>query len=301
MLIVCLYLAAVVLANLIVTAFGPGASVLTAFALIGLNITARDRLHDAWSGRGLRWKMGALIAAGGVLSWHLNADAARIAVASSVSFAVSEAADALVYHAARGKDWYTRANTSNVVSAAVDSLLFPALAFGGFLPLIVLGQFCAKTLGGALWAWVFRPGRLALAALLLFAIPLHGQSLSVGVGEYRTGFFRQNVVEAVVLGPTFYLTPNVITSWDLDGEGKPVVIPQVGGDLLARFPVIIGWDAGASAGPWDDYSKWEPHVSARLIAFIAGNLKAIVIGSWQPGNEWSRGVVVKLDYTLLRR
>lgn len=79
MLVVALYLAAVVAANLIVTIWGPSVSVLTAFALIGLNITARDRLHDAWEGRGLRWKMAALIAAGGALSWLLNRDAGRIA------------------------------------------------------------------------------------------------------------------------------------------------------------------------------------------------------------------------------
>jgi hypothetical protein len=176
------------------------------------------------------------------------------------------------------------------------------LAFGGFLPLIVLGQFAAKVTGGAFWAWVLRPRRLAVAALLLIAAPLHGQSLGVGVGEYRTEFFRQNVIEAVVLGPSVAgVTPNVIASWEIEGSKKPVLIPQVGADLLMRFPVIVGADVGASAGPWDNYDHWEPHVSARLLAFIVGGLKAVVISSWQPWNGWDRGVVVKLDYTLWRR
>lgn len=77
--IVVLYLVAVVMANLIVTAFGPAATVPVAFALIGLNITARDRLHDAWHGKRLGLKMAGLIVAGGLLSWLINAGAARIA------------------------------------------------------------------------------------------------------------------------------------------------------------------------------------------------------------------------------
>lgn len=302
MLIVALYLAAIVAANLVVTALGPSAAVATAFVLIGLNITARDRLHDAWSGHGLRWKMALLIAAGGGLSWLVNHGAAKIALASSVAFAVSEAADSIVYQALHRRSWYARSNGSNIVSAAVDSAIFPALAFGAFLPLIVLGQFLAKSCGGAVWAWVLRPRRLALAVLCLVALPLHAQSLGLGLGEYRTAAFRQDVVEAVVLGPSVVgLTPNLIASWDLNGGRNPVLVPQLGRDLLVRFPVIIGADAGVSAGPWDNYNHWEMGVSARLLAFIAGNLKAAVIASWQPRHDWARGVVVKLDYTLWRR
>jgi queuosine precursor transporter len=300
--IVAGYLAAVVAANLIVTAFGPGASVATAFFLIGFNVTGRDRLHDAWSGHGLRWKMAALVASGSLLSWLLNAGAGRIALASLCAFAVSETLDALVYAASERLGWFGRTNVSNVVSAAIDSVLFPTIAFGALLPGIVLGQFLAKTCGGALWAWVLRPKRLAVAALLLIAAPLHGQSLGVGVGEYRTAAFRQNVVEAVALGPSLAgFTPSIIASWEIDGSKEPVLIPQVGRDLLVRFPVILGADVGASAGPWDDYGHWELGVSARMLAFIAGGLKAVVIASWQPKNEWERGVVVKLDYTLWRR
>ena len=33
------------------------------------------------------------------------------------------------------------------------SMIFPLLAFGSFMPLIVLGQFLAKVAGGAVWAW----------------------------------------------------------------------------------------------------------------------------------------------------
>jgi uncharacterized PurR-regulated membrane protein YhhQ (DUF165 family) len=44
---------------------------------------------------------------------------------------------------------------SNVVGAAVDSLLFPTIAFGVFMPHIVVAQFVSKVAGGAVWAWIF--------------------------------------------------------------------------------------------------------------------------------------------------
>jgi len=294
------YLAAVVAANLIVTAFGPGVSVLTAFLFIGLNITARDGLHDRWAGDSLKWRMGALIAAGGLISWLLNRDAASIAVASSVAFAVSETADAGVYHFLRDRPWYQRVNGSNTVSAGIDSVLFPILAFGGFLPVITLGQFAAKVFGGSLWALALRPRVLTVAALFALAAPLSGQSVSVGVGEFHNEYVTQEVVEAVVLVPLGAVTPNVIASWDLHGDGKPVVLPQVGRDLYVSFPVIVGADIGASAGPWDDYKAWEPHGSLRAIAFLPHGFKVVSIASWQPWNEWARSVVFKVDWTVAR-
>jgi hypothetical protein len=152
--IVLLYLAAVVAANLSVAAFGPGATILNAFLFIGLDLTARDRLHDAWSGRRLWFRMALLIAAGGAISYALNRDAAQIAVASTVAFVVAGALDAAVYALLGDRSRLLRVNGSNVVGAAADSLIFPTLAFGGFLPLIVLGQFAAKCLGGLFWSLV---------------------------------------------------------------------------------------------------------------------------------------------------
>jgi queuosine precursor transporter len=151
-----LYLAAIVAANLIITRFGPSATIVTAFLFIGLDITARDRLHEAWQRRGLWLKMASLIASGSLLSWMVNRNAGPIALASFVAFAASGAADTLTYHALRHKAWLVKVNGSNVVSAAVDSIIFPTLAFGELLPLVVLGQFVAKVAGGALWAAIFK-------------------------------------------------------------------------------------------------------------------------------------------------
>jgi hypothetical protein len=147
-----LYLSAIVAANLIITRLGHSATVVTAFLFIGLDITARDRLHESWHGRGLWPRMAALIASGSLLSWLVNRNAGPIALASFVAFAASGMADTLAYHALRRRAWFVKVNGSNVVSAAVDSLVFPTLAFGMLLPWIVLGQFIAKVAGGAVWA-----------------------------------------------------------------------------------------------------------------------------------------------------
>lgn len=145
------YLAAVVAANLIVTEFGPEASIYCAFLLIGLTLVVRDVAHDLW--RRHRWlKMGALIAAGSLLSYLVNDDAAQIAKASCIAFAAAETADALLYHAARRLPWLERSNISNLLGAAVDSIIFPWIAFNGFMWAITFGQFSAKVAGGVLFS-----------------------------------------------------------------------------------------------------------------------------------------------------
>jgi hypothetical protein len=153
---VILYLVAIVLANLSVAQFGPSVAIINAFLFIGLDLTARDQLHEAWRGNRLLPKMAALIAAGSILSWVLNRDAGPIALASFTAFAAAAAVDALVYHQLGRYPRWLRINGSNVPSAAVDSLVFPTLAFGSFLWQIVLGQFLAKTLGGFAWSLLFR-------------------------------------------------------------------------------------------------------------------------------------------------
>lgn len=152
MLYIILYLTAIILANLSTAHFGPSASIVNAFLFIGLDLTSRDKLHDAWRGHGFIWRMGTLIATGSLLSWLLNRDAGPIALASFVAFASAAIVDTLTYHVLRERTKLVRINGSNVLSAAVDSLVFPTLAFGGFTLAITAGQFATKVLGGFLWA-----------------------------------------------------------------------------------------------------------------------------------------------------
>jgi len=154
MIYILMYLTAAVLANLSTSFFGAYASILNAFLFIGLDLTARDKLHDAWHGKHLWAKMFLLIAVGSGISYLLNRNAGMIAVASLAAFGVAGLVDAIVYQYLHDKTWMVKVNGSNIFSALVDSFVFPTIAFGGFLPLIVLGQFTAKVAGGFIWSWI---------------------------------------------------------------------------------------------------------------------------------------------------
>lgn len=148
-----LYLGAIIPANLLIARFGPALTIPTAFCFIGLDLTSRDHLHEAWRHRRLFLKMAALLSAGSLLSWLLNRSAGPIALASLIAFAAAGAVDSLTYHLLRDHSRLVKVNGSNLLSAAVDSVIFPTLAFGQLLPAVVLGQFGAKVLGG--WVWMY--------------------------------------------------------------------------------------------------------------------------------------------------
>ena len=154
MILVVIYLAAIVLANLLLLWFGPVASIYNAFILIGLDLSLRDKLHDHWDGENLWVKMLALICGGSAITVTLNWDALPIAIASSVAFLASGIGDAVVYSRLRKVRFLVRANGSNVAGSSLDSVIFPTMAFGVFMPEIILGQFLAKIGGGAIWSFV---------------------------------------------------------------------------------------------------------------------------------------------------
>ena len=147
---VLIYAAAMILANLSVATFGPSVTPINAFVLIGLDLTMRDWLHV----RIKPWQMAALIAITGLLTYALNPAAGKIAAASACAFSAAALVDWATFTRLRGS-WMYRANGSNVAGAAVDSLIFPTLAFGALMPQIVLAQFMAKIAGGAIWTWIF--------------------------------------------------------------------------------------------------------------------------------------------------
>lgn len=146
---IAIYAAAMTVANLTVAIFGPAISPINAFILIGLDLALRDWLHV----RMKWWQMLALIAATGLLTYALNPTAGMIAVASACAFSVAALVDWATFASLRGS-WVFRSNGSNVAGAAVDSLIFPTIAFGALMPQIVLMQFVAKVAGGAIWSAV---------------------------------------------------------------------------------------------------------------------------------------------------
>lgn len=153
---ILMYLAAIVAANLSSTYFGSTASILNSFLFIGLDLTARDKLHEAWHKDKLVLKMGMLISAGSLLSYALNKNSGMIAIASMGAFSCAAIVDTIIYHLLHNRTFLVRVNVSNIGSALIDSIVFPTIAFGGFLPLVTLGQFIAKIVGGAIWALIIK-------------------------------------------------------------------------------------------------------------------------------------------------
>ena len=142
------YVLVLVGANLLVSIFGPMITPVLGFLMIGFDLSLRDWLHLKINA----WQMAALIVTAGLLTYALNPAAGMIAVASSVAFTAAALVDWATFTKLRGS-WLYRSNGSNVVGAAVDSVIFPTLAFGALMPGIVLAQFAAKVAGGAIWAY----------------------------------------------------------------------------------------------------------------------------------------------------
>jgi len=151
-----IYIAALVAANLLVAWFGPWFSLVNAFVLIGLDLSLRDKIHDLWDGDNLALKMGGLIATASIISYAINPATGMIAFASLAAFSLSMVADAVAYQYLKGKEWIVRANGSNIVGSAVDSIVFPTIAFGGLMIEIVLLQFVAKVTGGFVWSFLLK-------------------------------------------------------------------------------------------------------------------------------------------------
>jgi hypothetical protein len=148
-----IFISALVVANLLVAWLGPWVSPINSFLLIGLDLSIRDKLHDTWQTH-LPFKMGGLILVASGISYLLNPATGMIAIASFVAFALAMLADTLAYHFLKEKPWFIRSNGSNIAGAAVDSVTFPTIAFGGLMPEIVALQFVSKVAGGVLWSYV---------------------------------------------------------------------------------------------------------------------------------------------------
>lgn len=146
---IVIYAFAMTAANMSVAMFGPSVTPINAFVFIGLDLALRDLLHTKIN----RWQMLGLIAGTGLLTYVLNPAAGMIAIASAVSFTAAALVDWSIFSRMPGS-WMRRSNASNVGGAAIDSLLFPTIAFGALMPHIVLMQFVSKVLGGAFWAFV---------------------------------------------------------------------------------------------------------------------------------------------------
>lgn len=150
--IAVIYVVAICAANLLVARYGPWVTPINAFFLVGLDMVLRDILHERY---GIMRSL-FLSAIAGMVSYAINPASGLIAVASMVAFIAAAFVNALVYQKLIDKPWLKKSNAGNVAAAAVDSVLFPLIAFGAFLPVIIIAQFLCKTAGGAIWSWALK-------------------------------------------------------------------------------------------------------------------------------------------------
>lgn len=161
--LVAVYLGAIVAANLTIATIGPAAVIPVGLILIGLDLVARDQLHDRLHTRTrLVLGMGALITTGGILSYALNADAGRVALASALAFTAAAIVDALGYEALDGRRPWVRSALSSAPAGLVDSVVFLTVLTGGLPLVLIAAQAIAKALGAAAWArLLYGPGHTA--------------------------------------------------------------------------------------------------------------------------------------------
>lgn len=181
--LIIVYLLAIVLANLNVSVFQAyaihlltAATLFNAGVFIALDLTARDTLHERW--RGNVWRnMFRLVFAGSALSaitvFVFNASfglglSASAPLASFIAFAAAGIVDTYAYQCLHHQPRWVKMIGSNTVSAAVDSLVFPILAFVVLAPVmpldaalnISLWQFVTKFGGGVIWTLILNSRRV---------------------------------------------------------------------------------------------------------------------------------------------
>ena len=124
----------------------PGLMAPSGALLIGAALALRDALHE----RMPRWGVAALIGGGAALSLAFSPPA--LAMASAVAFLMSELADFAVYDRLRKRAMWAAVLASGAVGAALDSVLFSALAFGTvkWAPGLILAKLYASA-GYAAW------------------------------------------------------------------------------------------------------------------------------------------------------
>lgn len=138
------YVATIVAANWMTGHFGlvhvAGLAVTAGTFAAGLSFVARDALQDA---AGRRWVLAAILA-GAALSAGLSP--VQLAVASGVTFLVSESGDMAVYTPLKDRSRLAGWLASNVVGSLIDSALFLWLA--GFPMSGFAGQSLVKVTVG---------------------------------------------------------------------------------------------------------------------------------------------------------
>lgn len=152
--IVTAYLCAIVVSNIIVARWGQPALVVTAFVLIPFDFVARDILHGRWRDDKLWIRIGGLVVIGGAITVALNLEALRVASASVAAFGLGVVVNTLLYSLLWPIPRFKRMVATNSVVSAIDSVVFPLLAFGSVSIMLSLAQCLSKAVGAVVWAGI---------------------------------------------------------------------------------------------------------------------------------------------------
>lgn len=140
---VLFYLCSILLANWLVIKFGIielGPLMFPAGAVaIGITFSARDYVQKRFG----KWECWVWMFVASILTYFLNKD---ISVASMSAFILSEAIDWIIFTYS-GLEFKKRILLSNAISTPIDSIIFVAIAFGWFWP-VIIGQTIVKFLSG---------------------------------------------------------------------------------------------------------------------------------------------------------
>jgi uncharacterized PurR-regulated membrane protein YhhQ (DUF165 family) len=152
---IIIYLAAFVLANLIVLWYGKYGLIFTALFLIPFDFVMRCLFHEKWKGKELILKLGGLIIVASVLTYFINSGSKNIAIASAVGFISAQIIAGIFYQLTIKKSYFIKVNGSDFFGIIVDSLLFQLIAFSIIDLNITISQTILKIIGGLFWYWLF--------------------------------------------------------------------------------------------------------------------------------------------------
>jgi uncharacterized PurR-regulated membrane protein YhhQ (DUF165 family) len=154
-LMVFLFLAAFIAANLIVKHFGIYGLVLSSFVLIPFDFVCRCLIHEKLQGKRLVLLLSGLTVAAAVITYIINRDALRVALGSIAGFTAAQFfAGAFYQNVKREGSWFLKVNISDLIAIVFDSIAFQLVAFNTFDPLVLIAQMGIKFAGGLLWYYI---------------------------------------------------------------------------------------------------------------------------------------------------
>ena len=151
---ISIYLFAFVLSNFIVLWFGANGLIFTALFLIPFDFAMRCLFHETWKGKELVFKLGALVLTASALTFLINQDALKIAIASSIGFISAQIFAGVFYQFFINRNYFIKVNGSDVIGILVDSIIFQLIAFSVLVPKITISQILLKIVGGLFWYWI---------------------------------------------------------------------------------------------------------------------------------------------------